>query len=447
MNDIFLPDFILDIIDRFREAGYDAYVVGGAVRDELEGIRPSDYDMCTSALPEETESLFADREVIETGLKHGTVTVVTDGGPVEITTFRSDGTYSDGRHPDEVHFVKDIEEDLARRDFTVNAMAYSPYTGLVDPFAGRRDLESGILRSVGDPARRFSEDGLRILRALRFMSVRGYQPELATDKAIRSCMEMIKDVAYERIDAELLKFLTGDGAAGLLDSYRQLFALIIPEIKPMFGFDQKSPYHNRDVWHHTLAAVKNIRPDPLLRLTMLFHDIAKPVVYVEDETGRGHFKGHQSRGAEMTADILTRMKFPKAVVSEVSTLIREHDLKIRPDRHMVRKYINRLGADILRKLMDVQMADASGKYDKFIPPARERTEAVRQMIDQIEADGDCVSLGQLEVNGTDLRAAGITDGRKIGDTLRFLLDGVMEDRIPNRKEDLLKAAAEFEGES
>lgn len=440
--ELFLPNYILDILERFRAAGFEAYVAGGAVRDLISGITPHDYDLCTEALPEETKALFSGEQVIETGIRHGTVTVMADGHPVEITTFRSEGTYSDGRHPDEVSFVRDLKEDMSRRDFTVNAMAYSPETGVVDYFGGIEDLQKGILRCVGDPDQRFSEDGLRIMRALRFLSVKGYQPDQGTDAAIRRGKHMLEKVAGERIHEELLKFLSGARAAELLDSYRNVFAVVIPELRPMFGFNQKSPYHNRDVWHHSLAAVRSLRPDPQLRLTMLLHDIAKPVVFVEDENGRGHFKGHQKRGSLIADEILRRLKFPGSFTKEIVALIREHDLKVPPERPAVRYYLNELGEDMFRKLLDIQMADASGKYEKFYAEAETRVEAVRKLMDAVLADGDCISLADLAVNGSDLLEAGIGKGRQIGDTLSYLLKEVIEDRLPNEKEALLSAAAE-----
>ena len=438
-KEIILPEYILKILERFRSAGYEAFVAGGAVRDSLSGRVPEDYDLCTSALPSETEALFSDDRVIETGIRHGTVTIVSGNHPVEVTTYRSEGTYSDGRHPDEVRFVRTLREDMGRRDFTVNAMAYSPETGVVDYFGGRNDLEKGILRCVGDPEKRFSEDGLRVMRALRFMSVRGYQADPATHEAILRCGGMLERVAFERIDGELLAFLCGDRAAELLDRYRSVFAVLIPELSRMFDFDQRSPYHNRDVWHHTLAAVDYIRPDPQLRMTMLLHDIAKPVVFVEDEDGRGHFKGHQQEGSEIAGRILRRMKFSNAFTGEIVTLVREHDHRLYADRPLIRRCLNRLGESTLRKLLEVQMADAAGKYDRFLPEAAKRLEDVRKLLDRIIEEGDCISLSSLAVGGRDLIQAGISEGPQIGETLSFLLDEVMEDRLPNDKNELLKA--------
>lgn len=443
-RELILPEYILTIMQRLRAAGFEAFVVGGAVRDGLTGIVPEDFDLCTSALPTETETVFSGEKVIRTGIRHGTVTVLSDGRPVEITTYRTEGAYSDGRHPDRVQFVANLREDLGRRDFTVNAMAYSPETGVVDYFGGLEDLKNRVLRCVGEPDRRFFEDGLRIMRALRFLSVKGFQAAEDLEKAIHRCAPMLEKVAYERIDTELLKFLEGGRAAELLDQYRDVFALLIPELSGMYDFDQKSPYHNRDVWHHTLAAVRTIRPDPQLRMTMLLHDIAKPVVFVEDENGRGHFKGHQKRGSEMAETILKRMKFPNAFIAETVTLVREHDLKLYADRPLIRRCLNRLGEDLLRKLLEVQMADASGKYEKYVAPTAKRLAEVRNMLDQVLSEGDCFQLSLLAVNGRDLKNAGFQEGHRIGSTLTFLLEEVMEDHLPNEKDALLAAALKRE---
>ena len=437
---IILPEYILNMMSRLRAAGYEAFVAGGAVRDGLSGMVPDDFDLCTSALPSETERVFAGEKMIRTGIRHGTITVMAGKRQVEITTYRTEGSYSDGRHPDNVQFVTELKKDMSRRDFTVNAMAYSPETGVIDYFDGIKDLKNGILRCVGNPDTRFSEDGLRIMRALRFMSVRGFLPDPATAEAIHRCAYMLEKVASERIDRELLKFLEGSRAAEILDHYRDVFARIIPELSGMFDFDQKSPYHNRDVWNHTLAAVKAIRPEPQLRMTMLLHDIAKPVVFVEDENGRGHFRGHQQRGSEIAGTILKRMKFSNTFIEETVTLIREHDRRLFVDRPLIRRCLNQLGEKTFRKLLEVQMADAAGKYEKYVASTEERLRGVRSVMEKILSEGDCYTLSSLAVSGTDLINGGIPEGREIGKILSFLLDEVIEDRLPNEKNALLSAA-------
>lgn len=437
-----IPEKAEKIIRRLSDNGYSAYVVGGCVRDTLQGKTPHDWDICTSALPEDVMRVLADQRVIPTGIKHGTVTLAMGAGDgssahtnqefFEITTFRSEGAYSDGRHPDNVSFVDDINEDLARRDFTVNAMAYSPGVGLADPFGGRSDLEAGMLRCVGDPDARFREDALRIFRALRFMSQKGLTPEPDTEAAIRRNYRLLANVSQERITEEFVKFMCGSGAARLLDDYKEIFCFMIPEIEPMIGFDQRSPYHNRDVWHHTLCAVDDIPATPTLRLTMLFHDIAKPVVCVIDDNGRGRFQGHPAKGAEMAEVILRRMKLPNKMIEHIVTLIKYHDLKIRPERADVRRWLGRLGEQIFDELMYVRHADASGKYEKYLGEAEAKNAALASLKDDIVASGDCVDLKGLAVNGRDVAEAGVT-GRAVGDALNALLEDVITDRLPNER--------------
>jgi tRNA nucleotidyltransferase (CCA-adding enzyme) len=429
-----MPEDTEKIIKRLHDAGYSAFVVGGCVRDVLQGIEPHDWDVCTSAHPDEVQHIFKDCTVIPTGIKHGTVTVLN----TEVTTFRREGKYTDGRHPDSVAFVKDIKEDLFRRDFTVNAMAYSPYEGLVDPFGGQEDLKNGILRCVSEPHRCFSDDALRILRAVRFMSTKGFKADEAAATAVKSDYRLLKNISMERIRDEFVKFLCGDGAADLLDEYREVFCFIIPELKAMIGFDQRSPYHNRDVWHHTLCAVADIPPEPVLRVTMLLHDIAKPVVCIIDDNGRGRFQGHPAKGAEMAEVILRRMKFSKKIINHVVTLIRYHDLKIKPERSDVRRWLGRMGRDIFDELMYVRHADASGKYEKYLGEAEMKNARLTEIADEIEASGDCTDLKGLAVDGSDVRKAGYS-GADTGKALEWLLEEVITERVPNEKEALLAA--------
>lgn len=455
-----IPEFVGNIIKRLHDSGHAAYVVGGCVRDTVMGIEPHDWDVCTSALPEEVMRIFDDHRVVTSGLKHGTVTVVAHTGDddahealaekhsdirnVEITTFRSESGYSDGRHPDEVVFVSDINKDLARRDFTVNAMAYSPYDGFADPFGGQSDIKNGILRCVGSPGARFSEDALRILRALRFMSEKGLKPDAATDEALRRDYRLLAGISQERITEEFTKFMCGRDAARLLDSYKEIFCFLIPELEPMIGFEQHSPYHNRDVWQHTLCAVDDIPPTPVFRLTMLFHDIAKPVVGIIDDTGRGRFRGHPAKGAEMTEVIMKRMKFSKSMTEHVVRLVKYHDAKIKRERVSVRKWLSELGKETFYELMYVRHADASGKYEKYIGEAEKKNEVFARLAEQIEKDGDCIDIKSLAVKGGDIAAAGLT-GEDIGNMLRNLLDKVMNDDIPNEKNALMAEAMRLSG--
>ena len=305
-----LPAGAAFIIDRLNKHGHRAYVVGGCVRDCLLGIMPKDWDICTSALPEEMQRIFRDQHVVETGLKHGTLTVVIDHIPYEVTTFRVDGEYTDHRHPDEVRFVRDVREDLARRDFTVNAMAYHPEEGLVDAFGGQEDLAAGIIRCVGEAERRFDEDALRILRALRFASTYCFAIEEHTAAAVHSLKETLADVAAERIRVELAKLLCGKGAGDILRSYHDVMGQVIPQVRPMVGFEQHTPHHRYDVWEHTIRAVEAVPATEVLRLTMLLHDSGKPAAFTMDENGVGHAYGHQKISAEIADKVLTSLMPP-----------------------------------------------------------------------------------------------------------------------------------------
>ena len=468
-----IPENVRYIMEKLENNGFESYVAGGAVRDSLLGRFPSDWDVCTSASPDEVARIFSEDRVIPTGLRHGTLTVLpkgafrqisenasgeagnsmnaaarsasaqadgsvpreapaeADSGAVEVTTFRTEGSYSDGRHPDEVRFVKEVEQDLARRDFTVNAMAYSPKRGLRDPFGGREDLDGRILRCVGSAKRRMAEDSLRILRALRFRSVYGFRLDGETERAVRTQYRSLLNVSWERIAEEMKKLLCGEAAAQVLDEYREVFGCLIPELTATFDFDQLSPYHNRDVWQHTLAAVAP--PVFELRMAMLLHDIAKPVVFVLDDNGRGRFVGHPQKGAEMAEEILNRMRLPRRTVQRIVRLVRYHDVKVRPVRPEVRRLLSLFGESGFEDLLAVKHADAAGKYEKYLAEAEERNQKLRRCAEEIIRDGDCISLDSLV-------AAGIPEGPEIGRLLNGLLEDVMDDALKNEKPALISAA-------
>ncbi|MBQ8202304.1 MAG: HD domain-containing protein [Clostridia bacterium] len=437
-----LPAGAAFVLNRLNQKGYQAYVVGGCVRDALLGRAPKDWDVCTSALPEEMQRIFADCHVIETGLKHGTLTVMYEHEPYEATTFRVDGAYTDHRHPDEVIFVADVKEDLARRDFTINAMAWNPDTGLVDAFGGREDLAKGIIRCVGDPEKRFGEDALRIMRALRFASVYGFDIEPETAAAIHRLKETLGGVAAERIRVELAKLLCGQGAGLILREYKDVMFTIIPQLKPMDGFDQHTPYHAFDVWEHTVQSVEHAPSNEVLRLTMLLHDVAKPHVFTLDEDGIGHAWGHQPLGAKIARQVLLGLKTDNATMERVTLLVEHHDDEFLPERRAMMRLLGAFGEEVARQLMDVNHADESAKGRKPQREIDEATKRLRTALEDVIASKPCVTLKDMAVNGRDLMASGFPAGKQLGETLNWLLDQLLDETLPNDRETLLRAASE-----
>ena len=441
MHDFPIPPYAASALDRLTAAGHEAWLVGGCVRDFLLGREPGDYDIAASALPEETEAVFAGARLIETGLKHGTVTVVLEGHPLEITTFRVDGTYADARHPDRVTFTRSLREDAARRDFTVNAMAYHPDRGLWDGFGGQEDLKHRIIRCVGDPETRFREDGLRILRALRFAAVLDFAVEPETERALRRTAPLLGQIAAERLSVELGKLLCGPGAGRVLGDYPDILGVILPELPPMAGFDQKNDHHCYDLLTHTAAAVDSAPPDLILRLTMLLHDIGKPETFTLGEDGQGHFYGHAKRSAAMADEILRRLRYPNRIRERVLTLIRCHDAPLEPEAKQVRRRLNKLGEETFFDLLAVRRADTLA----LALPYRSRTgtlDEIEALARSILAERPCLTRRDLAVDGHDLMALGC-QGPALGRALRSLLDRVAEGSLPNEREALL---AVLEGE-
>lgn len=430
-----LPPYVQACVDALENAGYEAYAVGGCVRDDALGLIPEDFDLCTSALPEETEAVFAGNPLVLAGKKHGTVAVITPEGLVEITTYRTEGDYGDNRHPDWVKFVRNIHEDLSRRDFTVNAMAYSPYRGYADPFGGRRDLERKLLRAVGDPVQRFQEDSLRILRGIRFAVKYGLQVEPETERAMHSQAHLMDNLARERVYAELCKLLPLLTAADCV-RFAPVLAQVMPELGAEIGFDQRSPHHAYDLITHTANVVENVPGDPALRWAALLHDIGKVPTFTQDETGRGHFYGHAPKGGQMADDLLRRLKAPNALREEVVTLITHHMTKIPPTAKGMRRWLSRLGWDTTRKLLFLQEADMRSKG---VDNTQELTQfaPLWDLLEQIRQENACLSLKDLAVNGRDLMALGI-QGKALGQTLNALLDAVLDEAVPNEKEALLE---------
>ena len=436
-----LPDGAAFVLDRLTRAGYPAYVVGGCVRDAMLGVQPKDWDVCTAATPEEMQRVFAGCHVVETGLKHGTLTVVVNHVPYEVTTFRVDGAYTDHRHPDEVAFVTDVREDLARRDFTVNAMAWHPDTGLVDAFRGREDLTAGVIRCVGEPEQRFGEDALRILRALRFASVYGFTVEERTARAVHSLKDTLHGVAAERIRVELGKLLRGRGAEAILRDYADVITEVLPALQPMRGFDQRTPYHRYDVWEHTIRAVGAVEPEEALRWTMLLHDSGKPACFTLDEEGRGHAFGHGEKSVAIAREVMAFLKADNATRDHVLTLVARHDMPLSGSPTALRRCLHDMGEETLRQLIEVQRADERAKGVNPPEVIDARAQALNAALDAVLAANPCVTLRQLALRGSDLARAGVPAGRAVGECLQYLLDRVIEDTLPNDRDALERAAA------
>ncbi len=441
-----IPTDAAVILRCLHQAGHQAYVVGGCVRDALLGREPKDWDMCTSATPEEMLRIFHDFHVVETGRQHGTLTVVLHHVPYEVTTFRVDEGYADHRHPDHVRFVTDVREDLARRDFTINAMAWSPETGLVDAFAGQQDLAAGVLRCVGEPPLRFEEDALRILRALRFASTYALTIEAKTAETIHALHPTLKNVAAERIRVELGKLLCGPAAAEVLRAYPDVLHTILPETQAMYGFAQHTPYHRYDVWEHTLHALAAAPAEETIRFAVLLHDAGKPEAFTLDAQGVGHAYGHGRISAEKAASAMARLKMDRATWEDVVLLVEKHDIPTDPDRRLMKCRLNQLGERRLRMLLAVQRADALGKGTMDPAVIEAMTQERLDLVDALVAENACVTLKQLAVNGRDLMQAGIPAGKTVGLLLNALLAEVMDEKLPNERETLLARATALQAE-
>ena len=430
------PEQVNTALRRLREAGYTACAVGGCVRDRLMGAEPKDYDVTTAALPEQTEAVFAGERIIETGLKHGTVTVLLGGLPIEITTFRVDGGYSDARHPDAVRFTPSLTEDLARRDFTVNAMAWSPEDGLADPFGGADDLRNRLIRCVGDPDTRFREDALRILRALRFAAVLGFRIEERTADALHRNRALLDKVSAERIAAELCKLLCGDGVKPILLEYADVLGVVLPELLPMRGFDQRNPHHIYDVLEHTAVVVENVPPEPMLRWAALLHDSGKPATFALDAKGVGHFFGHPKVSAALADAALRRLKLDNATRERVVLLVQYHDVQIEPTEKAVKRALGKLGEEAFFQLLALKRADNLAQSPEYRGRLAlcDQLEAIAREILRRE---DCFSLRDLAVKGGDLIAAGLRPGPALGAALDALLDAVIDGRVENERDALL----------
>ena len=438
-----LPQPVQFILERFRQHGFEAYVVGGCVRDSLNGETPHDWDICTSALPEQTKACFADCSVAEIGIKHGTISVVLDHQLYEITTYRIDGDYLDNRHPKQVQFTPSLREDLARRDFTINAMAYAEDTGVVDLFGGEKDLKAHVIRCVGNPDNRFQEDALRILRALRFASRLNFSIEKETSDAIHRNAALLRHIAAERIREELIGILCGKGVEPILNDYRDVIAVFIPELIPTFDFDQHNPHHCFDVYRHIVRSVSLIEPEPVLRLAMYFHDIGKPPVCLTGKNNVCHFRGHPTISADIASSIFHRFRFSNEITRTCLLLITYHDARYQGSSRQLKRLLQVLGEENMRRLFKVQMADLMAQSDFRREEKRAALEAMIKETNKILAEHQCFTLRQLAVNGNDLKALGITDGKQIGQMLHQLLEEVTDDLLPNEKDALEKRASQL----
>lgn len=434
-----LPPQVLRILEKLSSCGYEAFAVGGCVRDSLLGAEPSDWDICTNALPHETKSCFHEIPVIETGIQHGTVTLLIDHLPFEVTTYRIDGNYSDGRRPDHVCFTAQLQDDLSRRDFTINAMAYHPRLGIIDPFHGKKDLKRGILRCVGTPDNRFHEDGLRIMRGIRFVSQLGFSLEKETQTALYSCCTLLQKVSAERLRTELDKLLCGAAVEKTLRDHGEILACFIPELRPMFHLDQQNRHHIYTVWEHTARAVSQISRTPLLRLCALFHDIGKPDTMTVDSDGCGHFYNHESLSAQLSEIIMTRLKYDSRTISRVKEVIRSHNIVFQPTEKHARRLLCRLGEETLRLLIELELADVKSQNPIFTAQRVKNIQAFSQKAEDVLQARQCFSLRHLALNGTDLLALGIPQGPQIGRILHMLLEQVIEGSLQNEKQALYAA--------
>ena len=431
-----LPNPVQYIIHTLEDAGFEAYAVGGCVRDSLLNRNPDDWDITTNALPEEVKSLFP--RTIDTGIQHGTVTVMIKGEGFEVTTYRIDGEYEDGRHPKEVSFTRNLEEDLKRRDFTINAMAYNDRAGIVDIFHGVEDLERGVIRAVGNPTERFTEDALRMMRAVRFSAQLGYEVEAKTKEAIQQLAPTITKISAERVQVELVKLVTSPHPDRMRLLYETgLTAFIMPEFDRMMETEQNHPHHCYTVGEHTIHAMMHIKADKALRLAMLFHDIGKPLVQTMDEEGIHHFHGHAEQSQKIAQSILKRLKFDNDTIRIVTKLVVYHDRKFELSKKYVRRGINKIGEDIFPLLFPVQKADIYGQSNYMREDKITYLEKLQVIYEEIIAAKECVSLKTLAVTGSDLIALGMKPGREIGIILQKMLDLVLEDETMNTKEALL----------
>lgn len=431
-----IPEYAQKALDILHSKGYKAYIVGGCVRDAILGKIPDDYDICTDCTPDRMKEVFAGFTAIETGIKHGTLTVLIDRKPLEITTFRSDGKYTDHRKPDAVRFETELSQDLKRRDFTINALCYNEQEGIVDMFGGIGDIENKVIKCVGDPRERFDEDALRIMRAMRFSSALGFDIEENTAKAVHNQKELLRAISAERIAAELKKLLCGADPASILTQYRDVMAVMIPQLEPCFDFPQNNPHHCYDVYTHICKSVNNIEPDWVLRMVMLLHDIGKPLVAKVDENGISHFKTHQQKSADIARSVTAALKLDNRSRERICTLVLEHDNRIPPVKKSVRRLMSKHDDSFFDDYLKVRHADTLAQSQFMREEKLRELDALEALAKEIRAEALCVHLSDLAVDGRDLMEQGLS-GKDIGQGLNMLLDAVIEERTENSKQALL----------
>ena len=427
------------IIQELEKCGHEAYMVGGCVRDGVLGRKPHDYDICTSATPDEILKAFPDEEIIPTGLQHGTVTILINKEPFEVTTYRIDGDYSDNRRPDNVTFTKNLVEDLRRRDFTINAMAYNPKTGLIDPFNGMEDIKYKKIRCVGSAEDRFNEDALRILRAIRFEAQLGFAGLPETMFEIERQYDRLKNISIERINSEFCKIVASEQFCVELVLYPNVFSLFIPELKDLIGFQQNNPYHAYDVFDHTVHAIEKCESDDLVvRLAVFFHDFGKPHSYQDGEDDIRHFKGHGKVSAEITDSIMKRLRFDNETRNNVVELVYYHDATFEVGNKYVKRWLNKIGEKQFRRLLEIRKADIKGQKPDYEESRIEKVNNIENILEEILSEKSCFSLKDLAVNGNDVKEVmKLKEGKDIGYWLNEILKRVIDGELENNKDDLV----------
>lgn len=431
-----LPNQVNIALTQLNENGFEAFLVGGCVRDALIHVKQKDFDITTNARPEEMLNIFKNFKVIETGLKHGTITVIIESLPIEITTYRIDGTYLDHRRPENVEFTNRLKDDVSRRDFTINSICYHPQTGFVDYFNGQEDINNKIIKTVGEPKERFKEDALRMLRALRFSAVLGFEIEEKTKLAIIENKNLLLKISMERIAQEFMKILMAPYSKQILHEYSSIIAAFLPEIIPSIGFAQQTKYHCYDVYDHSVEAVTAVKNTKVLKLSAFFHDIGKPNTFSLDEFGNGHFYNHTKESVTITQIILKRLKFDNNTLEQVLQLITYHDVSCASNEKSIKRWLNKVTPEVFLNLLELQKADCLAQSPNY-RYRLEEIKKVKQIALEIMEKGSPFSIKDLSINGKDLMSMGFIQGNEIGKILNDLLELVIEEKVSNDKDILI----------